>query len=130
MPSKQDAIHSLIERHINAWCQRSPEGVVASYTEDAVFVINRGDPMIGRADIAAMVKGFCDEFPDVILRLDNSFIAGDHAVYIWTFTGHHVETGKYAEFQGWEEWDLDENLKVKTSRGWFDAEEYERQLST
>ena len=29
---------------------------------------------------------------------------------------------------GWEEWDLDADLKVKTSLGWFDAVEYDRQI--
>jgi hypothetical protein len=28
---------------------------------------------------------------------------------------------------GWEEWDLDAELKVKASRGWFDAHDYARQ---
>ncbi|WP_299846665.1 nuclear transport factor 2 family protein [uncultured Roseovarius sp.] len=123
-----DAIQDLITKHIDAWCAKSPEGVAASYSDDAVFSINRGDPMIGHADIGEMVKGFCDEFPDLVLRFDHSFIAGDHAVYVWTFTGTHAESGKKVAFQGWEEWDLDENLKVKSSLGWFDADYYERQL--
>ena len=129
MAPKREDVEHLIDRHIAAWCQKSPEGVAASYTEDAVFSINRGDPMIGHADIGDMVQGFCDEFPDVVLRLDHSFIAGNHAVYVWTFTGHQVGTGKYAEFQGWEEWELTDDCRVKSSLGWFDAEEYERQLA-
>ena len=127
-PTRED-VQDLVEAHVAAWCQKSPKGVAASYTEDAVFVINRGEPMHGQADIAEMVKGFCDEFPDVVLELDHSFIAGDHAVYVWTFKGHHAETGKYAEFQGWEEWELTDNCKVKSSCGWYDVEYYERQLA-
>ncbi len=30
---------------------------------------------------------------------------------------------------GWEEWELDDNMKVKSSLGWFDAQEYERQIA-
>ena len=30
---------------------------------------------------------------------------------------------------GWEEWDLDADLKVKASRGWFDADDYARQTA-
>ena len=128
MPHPDD-VRALIDRHIAAWCAKSPEGVAASYTEDAEFIINRGEPMIGHGDIGDMVKGFCDEFPDVVLELDASYIAGDHAVYVWTFKGHQIGTGKYAEFQGWEEWELTEDCKVRSSRGWFDAEDYERQLA-
>ena len=129
MPPKQSDVEALITRHIAAWCAKSPEGVASSYTEDAVFVINRGEPMNGHADIAEMVRGFCDEFPDVVLELDHSFIAGDHAVYVWTFKGHQIGTGKYAEFQGWEEWNLTDDCKVRASLGWFDAEDYARQLA-
>ena len=129
MAPKPDAVRELIDRHIAAWCAKSGEGVAASYTEDAVFSINRGEPMVGHQDIAEMVKGFCDEFPDVVLELDHSFIAGDHAVYVWTFKGHQTGTGKYAEFQGWEEWELTDDCRVSASLGWYDAEDYERQLS-
>ena len=129
MSPKPDAVRQLIKTHINAWCAKSPEGVAASYTRDAVFSINRGDPMIGHTDIGEMVKGFCDEFPNVVLRLDHSFVAGDHAVYVWTFQGNHFETGKYVEFQGWEEWELTDEPRVKSSLGWYDAEDYERQLN-
>ncbi len=127
-PRKAD-VEALIKRHVQAWCDKSPEGVAASYTKDAVFTINQGDPMSGHADIADMVRGFCDEFPDVVLTLDHSFVAGSHAVYVWTFRGHHAETGKYAEFQGWEEWDLTDDCRVSASLGWYDAEDYARQLS-
>ncbi|MEM6579587.1 MAG: nuclear transport factor 2 family protein [Pseudomonadota bacterium] len=129
MAPKRSEVQALIERHIAAWCAKSPEGVAASYTPDAVFVINRGEPMTSHDEIGAMVKGFCDEFPDVVLELDHSFIAGNHAVYVWTFKGHQVGTGIYAEFQGWEEWELNEECRVISSLGWFDAEDYERQLS-
>jgi len=80
MAPRPEDVRALIDRHIAAWCARSPDGVAASYAEDAVFSINRGDPMIGHGAIAEMVKGFCDEFPDVVLELDHSFVAGDHAV--------------------------------------------------
>ncbi|WP_317056483.1 nuclear transport factor 2 family protein [Roseovarius rhodophyticola] len=126
-PNRTD-IEVLIEKHIAAWCAKSPDGVAASYTADATFTINRGKPMTGHDDIAEMVLGFCSEFPDVVLELDHSFIAGNHAVYVWTFKGHHHETSKYVEFRGWEEWDLIDDCLVKSSLGWFDADDYERQL--
>ena len=128
MAPKPEAVKNLIAKHIDAWCRKSPEAVAASYTDDAIFSINRGDPMIGHKDIGDMVKGFCDEFPDVVLKLDHSFVAGDHAVYVWTFTGTHAETGTSVAFQGWEEWELTDEPKVKSSLGWYDADNYERQM--
>ncbi|WP_371224768.1 nuclear transport factor 2 family protein [Roseovarius sp. 2305UL8-3] len=129
MAPKPEAVHNLIKNHIAAWCAKSANDVAASYMSDAVFSINRGDAMVGHQDIADMVNGFCDEFPDVVLTLDHSFVAGDHAVYVWTFTGTHAESGKVVKFQGWEEWELTDAPKVKSSLGWYDADDYERQLA-
>ncbi len=89
MAPKPEAVRALNDNHIRAWCNKSPEGVAASYTKDAVFSINRADPMVG----------------------------------------HQTGTRIYAEFQGWEEWELTDDCKVKSSFGWYDAEDYERQLA-
>lgn len=126
--SRQD-VHKLIDRHVAAWNAASPQGVAASYSADATFVINRGDPMIGRAAIAEMVAGFATEFPDMSLSCDHRFIAGDHAVYVWTFKGHQKDSGARVDFQGWEEWTLNAECEVTSSLGWYDQEEYERQLA-
>jgi hypothetical protein len=31
--------------------------------------------------------------------------------------------------QGWEEWELDAEYRVKSSRGWYDAADYARQAA-
>ena len=48
---------------------------------------------------------------------------------MWTFTGHHAETGNPLHVQGWEEWELGEDMKVTSALGWFDGEEYDRQVA-
>lgn len=45
------------------------------------------------------------------------------AVYVWTFTGHDAKTSNLLNVRGWEAWDLDDDLKIRSSRGWYDAEE-------
>jgi hypothetical protein len=47
---------------------------------------------------------------------------------MWTFTGHNAGTGNPLNVGGWEEWKLDDNMKVTSSPGWFDAEDYQRQI--
>jgi hypothetical protein len=47
---------------------------------------------------------------------------------LWTFTGHHAGTKAPLTVIGWEEWDLDADQKVKASRGWFDGDDYVRQV--
>jgi hypothetical protein len=56
--------------------------------------------------------------------------AGNHVAYFWTFTGTHSGTKNPLRVAGWEEWDLDADLKVKASRGWYDADDYARQTAS
>jgi hypothetical protein len=50
-------------------------------------------------------------------------------VYLWTFTGHDSETKNPLKVSGWEEWELDGQGKITYSLGWYDAEDYARQIS-
>ena len=92
------------------------------------IIINRGDPVEGRVALLEMVSGFYKEFPGLIVHLDHLRVAGNHVMFGWVLEGKHAETGNQVAVPGWEEWDPDEDLKVKTSLGWFDAEEYDRQI--
>lgn len=75
------------------------------------------------------VAGFFADVPDLVLVCDKMRCAGDHMAFLWTFTGTHSETGKPLNIQGWEEWDIGPDHKVTASRGWFDAQEYARQVA-
>ena len=111
-----------------AWCSKSPEAVAAHYSDDEQIVINRGDVLKGSEAIAEMAAGFYAEFPDLVVHFDEIRFAGNHAIYVWTLEGHHAETKNYVKVGGWEEWEIDENMKIKSSLGWFDADEYDRQV--
>jgi catechol 2,3-dioxygenase-like lactoylglutathione lyase family enzyme len=52
------------------------------------------------------------------------------AIYLWTFTGTHAVTGNTLRVAGWEEWDMDAEQRVTSSRGWFDADDYARQTAS
>jgi uncharacterized protein (TIGR02246 family) len=112
-----------------AWNSGDPERVAAAYAEDGTIVINRGVPWVGRAGIAAMAAGFYGDVDEMRVILDDLRIAGDHAAFIWTFTGRHSGTGHALDVKGWEEWDLDAEGRIRASCGWFDAEDYARQVA-
>ncbi|WP_234423596.1 hypothetical protein [Tateyamaria sp. Alg231-49] len=63
------------------------------------------------------------------LTCDEVRPAGAHVIFVWTFTGHDAGTGNPLSVKGWEEWDMDAEGKVKSSRGWFDADDYARQVA-
>lgn len=123
------SIENMARDYAAAWSSGDPDAVASYYAEDGSIVINRGDPINGRAAVSEMAAGFYAEFPDLIVMLDHLRIAGDHVMFGWVLEGTHSETGNKVRVPGWEEWDLNAAGKVAVSRGWFDAAEYDRQVA-
>ena len=121
-------IQDIAQAYADAWSSGDPESVVAFYRDDGKIIINRGDPIQGRSALLEMVAGFYSEFPGLVVKLEHLRVAGDHVMFGWLLEGTHAETGQNVSVPGWEEWDLDADMKVKTSLGWFDAVEYDRQI--
>ena len=113
-----------------AWNSGSADAVAEFFAPDGRIVINRGNPWEGRTGVAQMAAGFFADVPDLTLVCDGVRIAGDHVAYLWTFTGTHAGSGNPLRIVGWEEWDVDVELKVKSSRGWYDADDYARQTAS
>jgi len=129
MPIDPKLVSKMANEYTAAWNSKSAEDVASFYAEDGQIIINRSEPWKGRAGIAEMASGFYADVPDLSLTCDAIRCAGSHAVYVWTFTGHDAKTGNPLKVQGWEEWELRDDLKVKASLGWFDSEDYARQVS-
>jgi len=128
MPIDPRAVAKMAQDYTQAWNSKSVEAVASHYAEDGQIIINRGEPWKGRSRVAEMAAGFYADVPDLSLSCDEIRCAGSHAVYVWTFVGHHARTGNPLKVRGWEEWELDGDLKVKASLGWYDADDYARQV--
>lgn len=128
MSFDQTRLDDLAARYTAAWNSKVPENVAAFHRPDSRISINRGEPSIGHAGLTAMAAGFHADVPDLELRNDGIRCAGDHVVYLWTFTGHDAQTGNPLRISGWEEWDLDGDMKVTSALGWFEADDYQRQV--
>lgn len=122
-------IEQMAADYTAAWNSKSAEAVGSFYAEDGEIIINRGTPWTGRSGVQEMAAGFYADVPDLTLTCDDVRCSGNHVVYVWTFTGQHAATGHPLKIRGWEEWELNDDLKVRASRGWFDAEDYGRQAS-
>jgi uncharacterized protein (TIGR02246 family) len=130
MPLDHETVSRLASAYTAAWNSGSPEAVAAFYAQEGQIVINRGSPWIGRKGIVDMAAGFFTDVPDLELVCDDVRCAGNHVAYFWTFTGTHASSKNPLRVVGWEEWDLDADLKVAASRGWYDADDYARQTRT
>jgi len=129
MPVSQATISAIAKAYTAAWNSKSAEAVASFYAEDGEIIINRGASWAGGAGVAEMASGFYADVPDLQLTCDDIRLAGDHAVYVWTFTGHDAKTGNPLKIRGWEEWARAPDSKVQASRGWFDADDYARQVA-
>ena len=129
VPIDQGKVKQVADAYTAAWNSGSADSVAEFFAPEGRIVINRGEPWEGRAGVAAMAAGFYADVPDLTLTCDGLRVAGDHVVYLWTFTGTHAATGNPVRVAGWEEWDIDADYEVTSSRGWFDAEDYARQTA-
>lgn len=111
-----------------AWNSKSADAVASFYAPEGEIIINRGEPWTGRSRVRDMAAGFYADVPDLSLTCDDVRCSGSHVIFVWTFTGHDATTGNPLNVRGWEEWELDDDLKIVASRGWFDAADYARQI--
>lgn len=123
----QSEVEKIAAAYTAAWNSKSADAVASFYAPDGEIIINRGDPWTGRSRVRDMAEGFYADVPDLNLTCDDVRCSGNHVIFVWTFTGHDATTGNPLAIRGWEEWDLNQDLKVVASRGWFDAEDYSRQ---
>lgn len=128
MSFDQNYLHDLATRYVEAWNSRFPENVAACHAAGSRITINRGDSFVGHDELTAMAAGFYSDVPDYCLRSDAIRAAGTHVIFMWTFAGHHAETGNRLSVSGWEEWELDADMKITSSLGWFDEDDYQRQV--
>lgn len=129
MNTRFDRFAKMAGDYTDAWNTRDPKAVAAFYIEDGVFAANQGEPSRGFDELTEMAAGFHASFPDMTVSCRSFTLAGNHALYAWTLEGHHVDTKNHVKVDGWEEWDLTDDMKIITSAGWFDAEEYDRQIA-
>jgi len=118
----------MAENYTKAWCSHNPDSVASFYAEDGRIVINEGEPSNGRSEITEMAQAFYNDFPDLVVRMDNIRSSGTHAVFMWTLEGTNSTTGNHVEVSGWEYWQYSEDGLVAESAGHFDADEYQRQV--
>lgn len=127
-----DQLQDFAHRYAAAWCSHDPDSVAAFFSEDGSLAVNGQEPAVGRSAISAVAQGFFDAFPDTVLILDLARVAGDRAVFLWTYEGTNSGpggTGHAVRFNGWEQWTFADDGLVAVPDGRFDTVEYERQLA-
>ena len=123
-----DEMTARIKSHAARWSSGDAEGVAGFYAEDTSSAHNDGDPLVGRAAILEMVKGFMGDIPDLFLRCDEARASGRNGLMVWTLVGTHKASGRPVSLPGWEEMVFSEDGLIAQSRGRYDNDDYERQI--
>lgn len=129
--TQSQTVEEMAVQYTAAWCSQNPASVAAHYAEKGSLTINEGSPAVGRPAITASAEAFMTSLPDMVVTMDSVRVSGRSAVYHWTLTGTNTGpggTGKSVRISGFEEWTLDTEGLIETSRGHFDEVEYARQL--
>jgi uncharacterized protein (TIGR02246 family) len=118
-------------KYTAAWCSQNAANVASFFAENGSLKINSGAPSVGRKAITAAAQGFMTAFPDMIVTMDGTSVAGDHAIYRWTVIGKNTGpggTGNPVRISGFEEWTIGADGLIAESKGHFDEADYQRQL--
>ena len=116
------------ERYTAAWCSGDPAQVARHYAREGSLTINDGTPSVGPAEITAAAQAFMDAFPDLTVIFDDLREGASGPEYHWTLDGTHAETGNHVRVSGYELWDLGDSV-IRSSRGFYDQDEYDRQVT-
>ena len=103
MPLDPADIRKMAEGYTQAWCRRSSEAVASFFEENATSIINAGTPTIGRPAIADAMGAFFNDFPDLVLRMDDLRSGGNQAIFLLTLEGTNSGpggTGKFVRIVG------------------------------
>jgi hypothetical protein len=126
------ALRRFAFRYTVAWCSRKPGIVADLYAPLGSLTINGGRPSIGREEITETVRSFMTAFPDLRLEMGHLLNSGDRVQYHWTLAGTntgHGGTGNSVRISGFENWKIGSDGLILDSQGYFDAAEYNRQIS-
>lgn len=117
--------------YAQAWCSQRPNFVSSFFAEDGELTVNNGKTAKGTNAITNVAKGFMEAFPDIIVSHDSLITKSEKTRFYWTLTGTNNGingTGNKVKISGFEEWTLNKDGLIQESKGYFDNEEYKRQL--
>jgi predicted ester cyclase len=105
--------------------------VAAFFAPLGSLQINGNAPAVGRNVITVVAQGFMTAFPDLQVLMDDLVVQGETVVYRWTLVGTNTGaggTGRPVRISGFEQWRIDADGLIAESRGYFDEQDYQRQL--
>ena len=124
-------LREFAKRYTTAWCSQDPAGVAKFYSPHGSLAVNASPPAIGRIAIAEVARSFMAAFPDLQVLMDDLILKGNKVEYHWTLIGTNSGpggTGNRVRISGFEVWQIGSDELISRSHGYFDNDDYQRQL--
>jgi hypothetical protein len=122
---------SFAEEYAAAWSSHDPDRVAGYFSPKGSLQINDGEPSVGRRAIADDARGFMTAFPDLKVSFEGLAATPEGTRFQWTLTGTNTGPGgkgNRVRISGYELWRMGPDGLIAESRGYFDADEYNRQI--
>ena len=131
MKIDQDKLREFAKRYTAAWCSYDPASVAEFYSPHGSLAVNAGTPAVGGSAITDVARSFMTAFPDLQVLMDDLILKGNKVEYHWTLIGTNSGpggTGNRVRISGFEVWQIGSDELISRSHGYFDNDEYQRQL--
>ncbi len=115
-----------------AWRSLDPERPFSFQAENCKVTVNDGEPMISAEERINGISSFMEAFPDLLVTMKEIVEEDNGTVFYLNLKGTNTGpegTGNKLDIDGCEIWKLDNNNKITKLDGYFDTEEYERQIN-
>ena len=123
-----DRISRAVRGYFLAIRAMDADAFANSFAEDGTTYDPVGSPGItGRAAIRDFLISIAKNFKSVSLTEDSVFVAGNGAAVKWTGKGTST-TGKEVNFEGIDVFEVNEDGKIQTVRGYWNPAEMIAQL--
>jgi len=127
----KDELKSFGIEYEAAWRSLVPENPFSYQAKECTVTVNDGEPMIAAEERLGGIIGFMEAFPDLLITMKDIVEEDRGTVFYWNLRGTNTGsggTGNKVDIDGCEVWKLDNENKIVELKGYFDAEEYERQV--
>ena len=114
-----------------AWRSLIPEYPFSYQAKECTVTVNDGELMITAEARLGGIIGFMEAFPDLLITMKDIVEEDRGTVFYWNLKGTNTGaggTGNKVDIDGCEVWTLDNENRIVELKGYFDAEEYERQV--
>ena len=128
----EDELKKFGVEYETAWRSLVPENPFSFQAKDCIVTVNDGEPMISVEERLNGIIGFLDAFPDLIITMRDILDEDRGIVFYWNLKGTNSGAGgkgNRVDIDGCEVWKLNNGNKIVELKGYFDAEEYERQVN-